>query len=607
MFESKVNKGKAWGYPPLGANKKVPVEFISGSFISESNQVVLNEISGRVFADSLYTFPGDVVIEGNLTAEQYIVSTSIYYVTTSYSSGSTIFGNSWDDTHQFTGSVYVTGSLTSTGSVNILGDTTITGQTNVYGSIWTQYNVQANGYVQTPLLYYPGPMEIRSYYSPLQVNSNGAGINLNDNTTVTGWVSASGGFTGSLLGTASWAENAITASYALTASYSLTGGVTSFNTRTGAVTLQSTDISDLGADIISGSTQITDLGFISASYISRLPNGTVVGDTVNSTVGGTPIEIDYGVTKGDLANRFSGVKIYNYDWGGGNLAGQVEIWTDSEAQDFSTRRFYIDGFGNAHFSTNTYITGALNAPNITGSLFGTASWAENALTASYVEANAVVGLNLSQITTGSVSASVNIDSTAFQIVSESVQLLFVSNSGETVVSQLLVSGSGVNRLTVIGSGSSSPIFSVQGSLGELISVYDTLTGSLFSVNDMSGLPVIEAFSDNTVLMGSYQAPALHTSAKTLSIAGNNTIYSIPTASYDGAFFDYTIRSGSNARAGQMMAIWSGSAVNFTETVTTDFGDTTTVKMTVQISGGNLILTGSFPTANWTMKTIIRSI
>ena len=54
---------------------------------------------------------GDLFIGGNLTAEQYIVSSSVTHVTQSFSSGSTIFGDTLDDTHQFTGSLSVTGSL----------------------------------------------------------------------------------------------------------------------------------------------------------------------------------------------------------------------------------------------------------------------------------------------------------------------------------------------------------------------------------------------------------------------------------------------------------------------------------------------------------------
>ena len=149
---------------------------------------------------------------------------------------------------------------------------------------------------------------------------------------------------------------------------------------------------------------------------------------------------------------------------------------------------------------------------------------------------------------------------------------------------------------------------MQGSQGELFSVTDSLSGSLFSVNDISGLPILEVFSDNTTLIGSYQDPMLITTTKLVTTAsGAFTIYSLPTASYDTAFFEYSIRSGSNARAGSIMAIQSGSMVNFTETTTTDFGSTAGLAFTVLISGANMLLTGSATTSGWTLKTIIRSI
>jgi hypothetical protein len=174
-----------------------------------------------------------------------------------------------------------------------------------------------------------------------------------------------------------------------------------------------------------------------------------------------------------------------------------------------------------------------------------------------------------------------------------------------------ISGSGQNILTVIGSGNSttSPLFSVQGSSGELFSVTDSLVGSLFSVNDISGLPIMEVFSDNTTLWGSYQAPSLNTTTRTSLTAGTNTIYSIPTSAYTGAFYEYTLISTgtTGARAGQIMSIWSGSTANFTETSTTDIGTTTGVTFTVAVSGNNAVLSSSATTAGWTVKTIIRSI
>ncbi len=175
----------------------------------------------------------------------------------------------------------------------------------------------------------------------------------------------------------------------------------------------------------------------------------------------------------------------------------------------------------------------------------------------------------------------------------------------------VISAATQNVLTVIGSGNSttSPIFSVQGSSGELFSVSDSLTGSLFSVNDISGLPILEVFSDNTILWGSYLAPSLNTTTRTTLTAGTNTVYSIPTSAYTGAFFEYTLISSgaTGARAGQIMSIWSGTTANFTETTTTDIGTTAGVSFTVAVSGNNAVLSSSATTAGWTLKTIVRSI
>ncbi len=65
----------------------------------------------------LSQYNGNVIINGSLTAQQYIVSSSVYYVTESNASGSTNSGNSLDDYHNFTGSVNISGSLNITGPI----------------------------------------------------------------------------------------------------------------------------------------------------------------------------------------------------------------------------------------------------------------------------------------------------------------------------------------------------------------------------------------------------------------------------------------------------------------------------------------------------------
>ena len=154
----------------------------------------------------------------------------------------------------------------------------------------------------------------------------------------------------------------------------------------------------------------------------------------------------------------------------------------------------------------------------------------------------------------------------------------------------------------------STLFTVQGTSGELFTIVDSLTGSLFSVNDISGLPIIETFSDSTTLIGSYLAPSLYTTKKVNLTAGVTTsIYSIATASYNSAYFDYNAINASNARAGSIMAIWNTAGVEFTETTTNDIGNTSGLTFSFALVNGLANLRAFASSAGWTIKTIIRSI
>lgn len=174
-------------------------------------------------------------------------------------------------------------------------------------------------------------------------------------------------------------------------------------------------------------------------------------------------------------------------------------------------------------------------------------------------------------------------------------------------SRALISSSGGNQLTVMGSGSSAAIAQVFGSQGNLITINDSLSGSLLTVSDISGYPILDVVSDESVLIGNYQAPARYTSAKITTINGINTVYSMLTSSYNGAFFDYTLVESTNARAGQIMSIWNGSTIRYTETTTTDIGSTSDFTFSVALGGGSASLRCTTTTAGAIIKTIIKGI
>ena len=101
--------------------------------ISDTYQNLLQKTGSN---NQLYDLLGNPVqnltIKGTLIAESYIVSQSSIV----FSSGSTAFGNSLDDTHQLTGSLNVTGSLKVGGSTNY-----VLGIKYHYGSIITKQDV----------------------------------------------------------------------------------------------------------------------------------------------------------------------------------------------------------------------------------------------------------------------------------------------------------------------------------------------------------------------------------------------------------------------------------------------------------------------------------
>lgn len=178
-------------------------------------------------------------------------------------------------------------------------------------------------------------------------------------------------------------------------------------------------------------------------------------------------------------------------------------------------------------------------------------------------------------------------------------------NGAITGSLLHISGSGANRAKIVGSGST--ILSVVGSQGTLFEVNDSLSGSLYSVNDISGLPILEVFSDGTILMGSFLAPVLTTTKKLTINSGSTIIHSLYTSSYDSLFVEYSIRSASNASTGNVIAMWSGSSVTFSDSRSISFGSTSNFYFGVLISGGDMYVTGSTDTNGWTVKTILRAI
>ena len=92
---------------------------ITESQISDLSHYSDSDVKTKLNAESVLSSSAQVIsglegqdlTVGSLTATNYIVSSSVTHMTTSFSSGSTIFGDDIGDTHQMTGSLFVSGSI----------------------------------------------------------------------------------------------------------------------------------------------------------------------------------------------------------------------------------------------------------------------------------------------------------------------------------------------------------------------------------------------------------------------------------------------------------------------------------------------------------------
>ena len=106
-----------------------------------------------------------------------------------------------------------------------------------------------------------------------------------------------------------------------------------------------------------------------------------------------------------------------------------------------------------------------------------------------------------------------------------------------------------------------------------ISLLNTSTLSSASIAQIdagtfTGSAALSAISaSNLYVSGAIELGYSYTSTYEIqsSNINQNTIISIPTGSYTGAFYNYIITKGAAARAGQMMSVWNGANLSFTET------------------------------------------
>jgi hypothetical protein len=389
-------------------------------------------------------------------------------------------------------------------------------------------------------------------------------------------------------------QQVVSSSYALTASFALNGGggstdtgslLTTASVSFNTITFTKGDgttfpiLVDTGSNTIipdgtvSSSIQISELGFVTSSATASF----VLNSQTSSMSVATASYVAASNIDGTVSNAVSSSYVLRSD-----ATNTIDITQGS-------------------VNTNRYVT-FTDAINSDGSLLADPGILynpfSNTLTVSNIIGTASYAVTASYALSASYAPDTTFPYTGSAIISGSLEVI-----GGTILTNTTTP-----TLTVIGSGSANSIFIISGSTGELFTITDDLSGDLLSITDANGDAILNISASYEINLGNPSATSLYTTATSSFGTTPATIYSISTSSYDGAWFEYTLRSGSNARAGNIMSIWDTSAnCNFTETTTTDIGNTSAANLQVIINGDSACLSGSASTDGWQIKTIIRSI
>jgi len=100
---------------------------------------------------------------------------------------------------------------------------------------------------------------------------------------------------------------------------------------------------------------------------------------------------------------------------------------------------------------------------------------------------------------------------------------------------------------------------------------------------------------------------IKTATVTSSTVGSNNLFTDTTGSFSGAKYLYTVASSSNARTGEIMAVWNGGSVQFTDNSTLDIGSTTVVTASISIVSAQAQFNIQTNTSGWTLKSQVTYI
>ena len=158
-----------------------------------------------------------------------------------------------------------------------------------------------------------------------------------------------------------------------------------------------------------------------------------------------------------------------------------------------------------------------------------------------------------------------------------------SSAGAFQASGSYLSSNGRKGLNLIASDTRGDVLIYTGGSGDANLRMSVSASGLIILNSLTGSGTRNLVINDS---GSLSAITLQNALITSSAASSATSSISLTPTGSAAFFDYSVISGSNMRAGSIMSISDGTVVNWTETSTIDIGSTSTLTFLMNVTGSN---------------------
>jgi len=148
------------------------------------------------------------------------------------------------------------------------------------------------------------------------------------------------------------------------------------------------------------------------------------------------------------------------------------------------------------------------------------------------------------------------------------------------------------RLDVRSNVPGSIVHRVSGTEGTLFQVVDDLSDNVLEANDISGINLFAIHSSGY---------SKHLSNREWGLTSSLVVFQFPTSIAETFKVMYSVKDGVNLRGGEYLCVQNGTDINTIHNFPTEFGDTSGIDFTLDITSSNVVITAQVTSGSWDVK------